>query len=133
MKDFNQQELLISGLERDIDVCQATYRKYAAGMEQARIDQAREMQRISNITVAQPATCEPEVVFPKKGTFLAIGALCGLAAAVAVAYRAESRNHSFREPEDIERRLGVTVLGTIPRYSERHSSVGRQKEVMRND
>ena len=43
MKDFNQQELPIAGLERDIDVCQATYRKYAAGMEQAKIDQAREI------------------------------------------------------------------------------------------
>ena len=95
MKDFNQQELLIAGLERDIDVCQATYRKYAAGMEQARIDQAREMQRISNITVAQPATFEPEAVFPKKAMFLAIGALCGLAAAVAVACWAEARNHSL--------------------------------------
>jgi uncharacterized protein involved in exopolysaccharide biosynthesis len=127
MKDFNQQELLISGLERDIDVCQATYRKYAAGMEQARIDQAREMQQISNITVAQPATCEPEVVFPNKAMFLGIGVLCGLAAGVAVAYRFEARDHSFRGPEDVERRLGVTVLGTIPRYSNGEPAAAGQR------
>ncbi|MGO9111415.1 MAG: GumC family protein [Thermoguttaceae bacterium] len=127
VKDFNQQELLIAGLERDIDVCQTTYRKYAAGMEQARIDQAREMQRISNITVAQPATYEPEVVFPKKATFLSIGVLCGLVAAVAAAWWAEARNHSFREPEDIERHLGVTVLGTIPRFGVQHFTVANQR------
>ena len=117
MKDFNQQELLIAGLEREIEVCRATYLKYAAGMEQARIDHAREMARISNIAVAQPATYEPEVVFPKKTICLAFGLVCGLAAAAAVARWSESRDHSFREPEDIERRLGVVVLGTIPHYA----------------
>ncbi len=122
MKDFNQQELLIAGLERDIDVCQATFHKYATGMEQAKIDQAREMAQISNITVAQPATYEPEVVSPQKSMCLAIGILCGLAVAAAVACWADSRNHSFREPEDIERRLGVTALGAIPHYAERHSA-----------
>lgn len=122
VKDFNQQELMIAGLERDIDVCQATYRKYAAGMEQAKIDQARELARISNITVAQPATYEPEVVSPQKAMCLAIGVLCGMLAAVGVACWADSRDHSFREPEDIERRLGVAALGTIPHYAERHSA-----------
>lgn len=122
MKNFNQQELLISSLDREIDVCQATYRKYAAGMEQARIDQAREMARISNITVAQPATVEPVPVFPKPGMFLAAGILCGLVSAVAVAKRAEVADHSFRRPEDIERRLGMNVLGAIPRLGARQST-----------
>ena len=127
MKDFNEHELSIAGLERDIDICQATYRKYAGGMEQARIDRAREIQRISNITVAQPATYEPETVFPNKTMFLAVGLLCGLAAAIAVAGWAEGRNHSFREPEDVERRLGVTVLGTIPHFAVQHSTAGKRR------
>ena len=125
-KDFNQQELSIARLECDIDVCQATYRKYAVGLEQARIDQAREIRRISNITVAQSATCEPAVLFPRKGTFLAIGVLCGLAAAVALACWAETRDRSFREPEDLDRRLGVAVLGAIPHFTVREP-VGAEK------
>ena len=123
MKGFNQQELSLARLECDIDVCQATYRKYAVGMEQARIDQAREMQRISNITVAQPASCEPVAAFPNKALFLAIGVLCGLVAAAAVACWAEARDHSFREPQDVERHLGVSVLGTIPLYAVRQPDV----------
>ena len=126
-KDFNQHELSIAGLERDIDVCQATYRKYAAGMEQARIDHAREVQRISNIAVAQPATYEPAAVFPRKGIFLGFGVLCGLAAAVGVACRAERRNRSFREPEDVERHLGITVLGTIPHFAAEHFAAGSKR------
>ena len=109
------QELAVAALEGDIAV-DATYRKYAADMEQAKIDKARETARISNIAVAQPATLEPEVVFPNRTMFLEFGVLFGLAAAVAVAYWAEARDHSFRGPEDVQRRLGVVVLATIPDY-----------------
>ena len=132
MKDFNQQELSIAGLERDIDVCQATYRKYAAGMEQARIDQAREMQRISNITVAQPATYEPETVFPKKTMFLAVGVLCGLVAA-------DGRGLLGRGPQPFVPRAGRRRaasrsyrLGNDSTFC-RSTFHGRQAEVMRDD
>ena len=77
--------------------------------------------------MAQPATYEPEAVFPKKAMFLAVGVLCGLAAAMAVACWAEGRDHSFREPEDIERRLGVTVLGTIPHFAVRTFAVAGKR------
>ena len=116
VKDFNQQELAVAALEGDIEVCDATYRKYAAGMEQAKIDQARETARISNIAVAQPATLEPEIVFPNRTMCMEFGVLFGLVAAMAVAFWAEVRNHSFRGPEDIQRRLGIMVLATIPDY-----------------
>ena len=113
-KDFNRQEMLITGLECDIDVCRAAYRAYSAGMEQAKIDQVLEMQRMSNISVALPATYEPEAAFPQNITLLAIGVACGLVAASIVACWAEARDHSIREPEDVEQRLGVPVLGAIP-------------------
>ena len=48
---------------------------------------------------------------------LALGALLGLVGAVGMACWVESRDHSFRTPEDIEQRLGVEVLGSIPRVA----------------
>jgi uncharacterized protein involved in exopolysaccharide biosynthesis len=113
-RTINEQDIQIAGLEREIDVCQTTVRKYAAGLEQAKIDQARELQKISNISVAQPATFEPQAVSPKPSLFLAGGAFFGLLAAVAVAYWADARNHAFREAEEIERRLQIPVLASIP-------------------
>jgi len=129
MKALNQQDLLLAGLERDIDVCQGAYRRFAAGYEQAKIDEARELQQISNIAVAQPATFEPEAVFPRKATFLGIGVMSGLLAAIAVALLAEARDRSFRDPEDVERRLGVSVLATIPHFAGRHLSTSGQRRV----
>jgi uncharacterized protein involved in exopolysaccharide biosynthesis len=72
-------------------------------------------QRMSNISVALPATYELEAASPQNTTLLAIGVACGLAAAAAVACWAEARDHSLREPEDVERHLGLPVLGAIPR------------------
>ncbi len=72
-------------------------------------------QRTSNISLALPATYEPEAASPQSTTLLAIGVACGLVAATAVACWAEARDHSLREPEDVERHLGVPILGAIPR------------------
>ena len=132
MKDFNQQELLIAGLERDIDVCQATYRKYAAGMEQAKIDQAREMAADFQHRRGPAGNLRARGRLSARSPRSWQSAFCAdWLAAVGVACWAESRDHSFREPEDIERRLGVAVLGTIPHYAVRQSSSRRQREVMK--
>ncbi|MGA2620306.1 MAG: hypothetical protein ABSF26_22025 [Thermoguttaceae bacterium] len=112
---FGQNEQQIARLERAVEMGQANYRKYAANLEQARIDQAQELQRMSNITVAQPATLEPEPVFPRKTWFFAAGCIGGVLAAAAVALTADRRDHSFRVPGDVERRLALAVVGTIPK------------------
>ncbi len=124
LKKFNEYDLQIAGLEREVELRQTAYRKYASGMEQTKIDQALITQRISNIGIAEPATFEPEAVFPRKSYFLAAGVLAGVLASVLVALWADARDHSLRTPEDVERRLGLEVLGTIPRFSSRHSVAG---------
>ena len=124
LKKFNEYDLQIAGLEREVELRQTAYRKYASGMEQTKIDQALITQRISNIGIAEPATFEPEAVFPRKSYFMAAGVLAGILASVVVALWADARDHSLRSPEDVERRLGLEVLGTIPRFSSRHSVAG---------
>ena len=52
-----------------------------------------------------------------------------LLAAIAVALLAEARDRSFRDPEDVERRLGVSVLATIPHFAGRHLSTSGQRRV----
>jgi polysaccharide biosynthesis protein PslE len=117
LKSLNDNELQIAKLQREVELQQATYRKYAANLEQARIDQALETQRMSNISVAQPATLEPLAVSPRKATRLGLGIVAGLLGAFATAMIASWRDHTFHAPADLQRELKVPVLGSLPRLT----------------
>ena len=57
---LNDVELQITQLKRDLELQERSYRKYSENLEQARIDQALKLERISNISVAQGATHSPK-------------------------------------------------------------------------
>ena len=46
---------------------------------------------------------------------LALGIAVGLFGGLALALAADRANHSFRTPDEIERRLDLPVLASIPR------------------
>jgi uncharacterized protein involved in exopolysaccharide biosynthesis len=83
-------ELRIADLEREIALLESNYRKYAAGREQARLDRQLEDQKISNVSVLQPATCEVRAVRPRVWVNLGLGAVLAAVAAVGVACLADS-------------------------------------------
>src|SRR5439155_6681219 len=64
-KALNENTLRIARLEREFGLQESHYRKYAENLEQAQIDRALEVERISNISVVQPATLEIEPVQPR--------------------------------------------------------------------
>lgn len=53
-------------------------------------------------------------VGPNQPRILMTGMFLGLCGGVCLAYLADFRDKSFRTPEEIRRRLGVTVIGNIP-------------------
>ena len=91
MKAFNDADFRMRKLRREIELLDAKYRKYSENLEQARIDQALEVQRMSNISVAQPATYEAEPSFPRPLPTIAIGLGVGLFGAVGIALMAGYR------------------------------------------
>jgi uncharacterized protein involved in exopolysaccharide biosynthesis len=116
LASLNEDELRIAAIQREVDILQANYRKCAANLEQAKIKQAMETQRISNITVALPATFEPRAMGPRKPVFLGLGLIGGVFCAVGVALLAQWRDPHLRTPEDVQRLLGLAVLGAVPRW-----------------
>jgi uncharacterized protein involved in exopolysaccharide biosynthesis len=79
----------ITQLEREVELQEASYRKYSANLEQVRIDEALEAQRISNISVVQPPTFEPRPVRPRPALTLAFGLLFAAAASFGLGGLAE--------------------------------------------
>ncbi len=115
LKIFNKNELLVSELEREVEMLDGEYRKYSASLEQARIDQALELGRMSNINIAQAATCEETPVSPRPMVNLLLGLGAGLFGAIGLCLACDRFNTSLRTPQDVEKHLSLPILATIPR------------------
>ena len=112
---LNEAEMEITALMRDISTQEANLRKYSENLEQARIDNAMERQRISNISIVQEATFPIKSIRPRKAVNLGLGFFLGVFGALLLAIVCELMDHTVKSPQDIENKLHLKSLGYIPR------------------
>jgi len=123
LAELNQNSSRIMEMESQADLLENKYLTYADRFEQARIDHALMEERISNITVVQPASFVEKPSSPKKGLLIIVGLAAGVFGALALAYVAEQLDSSLKTPDDVERRLELPVLLSIPRTKKHVLSV----------
>ena len=111
---LNDVTMRIEQLERRQGFERTTLESYTAKMEQARIDDQLEAERISNISIVQPATLPEKPVRPKKSVILVLALLLGLSGGIGLAFVTDRLDRSFHSPQDVERVLGVPVLAAVP-------------------
>ena len=127
LKTFNDQQVRLAKLQRQQEIEEAKYRRCAAVQEEARLDRALEAQRMTNISIVQPASCEVRPVRPNRLMSLLAGLAGGICAALALALVLEYHDRSFLTPEDIEKQLRLPALADIPQMSHRHlAGTGRR-------
>jgi uncharacterized protein involved in exopolysaccharide biosynthesis len=114
LKAINDSEVSLLQVQREVGIQEANYKKYFDKLEQARIDHALEMVKISNISVVQPATYPIKPVRPKRLLNIALGLFLGIFGGIGLAFICEYMDHSFRKPEDIKQKLDLPTLATIP-------------------
>jgi uncharacterized protein involved in exopolysaccharide biosynthesis/Mrp family chromosome partitioning ATPase len=112
---LNEAEMEIAALMRDISTQEANLQKYSENLEQARIDDAMENQRISNISIVQGATLPIQSIRPRKLLNLGLGLFLGGFGAILLAIVSELMDHTVKKPHDIEEKLHLPTLGYIPR------------------
>ena len=122
LKMLNTNEIRIAQLTREIELHEADYRKYATNLEQARIDHAMEAEQMSNISIVQPASLEPQAIRPRKALNLALGLIVGVCGAFGVALLSEYIDHSIRTPKEVVLKPDVPTLPSTPRVS--HEALG---------
>jgi capsular exopolysaccharide synthesis family protein len=130
LQSFNGSEVQIAQLQREKEILDASYREYSKKMEQARIDSALETEKISNISIAQAATYPIRRSSPRTGLNLALAFLVGSFGAVGMAYWLESMDPSLKRMEDVERRLHLPLLTTIPLLDGKHGFASQAKESL---
>ena len=122
LNDFTRDEIEFARREREVEILNYDYRKYASNLEQARIDGHLQEEQFSNLGVAQAATFNPKPIRPNKLINLAAGVLLGLFGGCAMAVLFEFIYPTLRDAEDIEALIGVPVVAEIPNLSRRQLS-----------
>lgn len=102
---LNESDSRVGKLAREVALQDSSYRKYFENLEQATIDEALQLERISNIRVVQPASYELKPVRPRRLLVLALGMLVGSLGGVGLALMADVRDDPLKTPDDLPRDL----------------------------
>jgi uncharacterized protein involved in exopolysaccharide biosynthesis len=100
LTELNRREREVMRLTREVDLDDASYRKYYEGLEEARVDEALRFERISNISIVQPASYEVKPAQPRRLLVLAVGLIIGSCGSVALALVAENLTGPRRPPTE---------------------------------
>ncbi len=113
-QQLDRKELLHQDMLRVAKSDEENYMLYLRKAEEARISDALDRQRFSNVVVAEPAT----VPFTPQARWLLVVVIGGLLASlvsVIVAFVADRWDPSFRTPEEVESFLGTPVVAAFPK------------------
>ena len=91
LKTFAANAFRVAKLQREVELHDAQYRRFADNLERSQIDRALESEKISNVSIVQPATLDVKPVRPNLLMNAAIGFLLASVGSVGLAILLESR------------------------------------------
>ena len=68
----------------------------------------------NNVRIVEMATPPAYPARPRKNLIYIVSVVGGLAMGIGVAFLAESLDNRVRSPEDVERAVGLPILGIVP-------------------
>jgi len=113
-EQLDRKELLQQDMLRSAKTDEENYMLYLRKAEEARISDALDRQRFSNVVVAEPAT----VPFTAQSRWLlvmALGLVLASLASVVLAVVLDRWDPSLRTPEEVESFLGSPVVAAFPK------------------
>jgi uncharacterized protein involved in exopolysaccharide biosynthesis len=113
---LNEREAQALTLQRDKDSVEVLHATVLKRLKETTLTSVLDT---SNVRVVEPATVPAFPIRPKKRLIWMLSAISGLGLGVGVAFLAESLDRRVRSPEDIERVLGVPILGVVPVFRPR--------------
>lgn len=111
---LNNREVEITRLEQRVEQLTESHRKYLDNQELARIDEAMQVQHISNVNVFQPPTFITKPVSPRRAITLALGVIASACAGLLVAVLSGLLTAPPSSMDQIESALDVPILMSIP-------------------
>ncbi len=113
---FDLREKKLRELERERANDEKNYQIALKKLEEARVFDDMDRQKMTSVSLIQPATIplEPSKPSKKLPVFLLMGAVLGLGGGAGLAYLLEMMQASMTTPQDAEKHLNLPVLTSIP-------------------
>jgi len=108
----NEQKYLY--LKRQVETKDENYRQYLSSLEQARIAQTLEAQKISNVSIMEKPTLILDPISRERKKTVALGLFLGIVGSIGLAFILDYLNHKVKTVEDVEKRLLFHNITPIP-------------------
>lgn len=110
---LNEGLIRLGQLERKKNLDASSFQRYAESLEEARIDQALKIEKISNVSIAQPPTYPFLPDKSKARLILPMGLAAGFVLGLGIAFLKEKLDATVKRPEDVARLFDLRTLASI--------------------
>jgi uncharacterized protein involved in exopolysaccharide biosynthesis len=114
LEKLNRVETELKEVQRQADVEQQNYKLYLVKLEESRISEAMDTEKISNVTQIQPARTPHKPVSPRVFLNLVIGFFLAMIGSLGLAFFKDAFDDRLEKRDDTERALDLPVLASIP-------------------
>jgi uncharacterized protein involved in exopolysaccharide biosynthesis/Mrp family chromosome partitioning ATPase len=112
LQGLPHKESQLAQLTRARDVNHNIYMMLSQKREEARITEA---QKIGNLRIIDEAELPKRPISPRVKLNLFVGLILGLTVGIGLAFFMESVDTTIKTPEEVEKKIGIPVVGSIPR------------------
>ncbi len=113
---LNEREIQYQNLQREVESNQALYDSVLKRMKETGVAGGLED---SNVRIIEEATPPVVPIRPRKARNVALSIAAGLVLAFGVAFALEYLDTTVKTPDDVERYLGLSVIGIVPSFQVR--------------
>ncbi|HEX2439048.1 MAG TPA: GNVR domain-containing protein [Methylomirabilota bacterium] len=113
-QELNEKEIQYLNLQRESDSNQQLYEAVLKRLKETGVTGGLET---NNVSVIEEATPPRVPIRPRKTVNLVISVLVGLLVGVGTALTIEYFDTTVKTPDDVERYLGLPVIGIVPQFS----------------
>jgi succinoglycan biosynthesis transport protein ExoP len=115
-QDLNEKEIQALALQREAESNQQLYEAVLKRFKETGVAGGLET---NNVRVVEEATVPTVPVKPRKAWNLVLSVIAGLGLGIAVAFTIDYLDTTVKTPDDVDRHLGLPVIGIVPAFGAR--------------
>jgi uncharacterized protein involved in exopolysaccharide biosynthesis len=115
LRKLNTHEAEVDQLQQAVELAEARHKDYAQKLEQARINRSLDEERISSLSIVQPASYVSKSTGPRRLYVLMLGLVFAAITSIGAALVAAYLNPVFITLNDLDQLLDLPLVGTLPR------------------